>query len=544
MIPTRYIKELQHIEDRVNYYARDVYNRVLPEMRFFVLDAQEFISLLEKRVFPTSPVNVWEGKNVTKRKFQVETGQESGIYYEVVQTGSPSYAYLNENNSLTTQASVMAHVVGHCEFSELNVMGDSDDDRTEYIMYLTKMVDTARRNMGFNSYIHYWNACESVTNFIAPNSQYNLLNSIDTDEPIAYIEPDDLEKQPEKKKFFSPYSGTLDSILNPINQSDIISKDKELKSRNETVSRKGYKLKAPCQDILGFLRNYAPTSAGERAILDYLYAVNRHSDFVIRTQIMNEGWAMTWEKKIMMDLFREKTVNEVIDYCKVFSGVCYPRPYFQRNPYHLGFNMWKKVEDMYKKGKVCLEYAEEISVKAKEEWNKPTGTDPMKNMEHIVKTCTDFEFLRRYLDHQDIEDFHLNKMPIQYLQYFDDEAVYKNDGRHIWIDQAFVKEEMLKFFTDYGRPRVYVIDDEYVNGGLLLYHRHTDRALRSDWIPQTLKNINHIWKAPVYLITGEDIYVCTDLKIKRSKMEKISFDRIREKMSNGEKPVSTSVASK
>ena len=121
--------ELFELEQRVKYYAKKM-NRSLPEMRFFILDRLEFASLLEKHVYPTSPSNIWEGKKMINKKLQIESGQESGIYSEVVQTGNPSYAYLNNTNSPMMQASVMAHVVGHCEFSELNVLQDSNMDRT------------------------------------------------------------------------------------------------------------------------------------------------------------------------------------------------------------------------------------------------------------------------------------------------------------------------------------------------------------------------------------------------------------------------------
>ena len=67
----------------------------------------------QKNVYPTSPVNIWEGKRMINKKHRIETGQESSLYYEVVQTGSPSYAYLNNTNSAMMQASVMPHVVGH-----------------------------------------------------------------------------------------------------------------------------------------------------------------------------------------------------------------------------------------------------------------------------------------------------------------------------------------------------------------------------------------------------------------------------------------------
>jgi stage V sporulation protein R len=142
MYHTRHDKELSHIEERILHFANE-FGRTLPEIKFLILDGNEFISLLEKKVYPCSPMNIWEGKNVIKRKFMADSGQESSIYYEVVQTGRPSYAYLNNTNSPTTQASVMAHVIGHCEFSELNVMHDSDDNRTEKIMFLVKKVQSA-----------------------------------------------------------------------------------------------------------------------------------------------------------------------------------------------------------------------------------------------------------------------------------------------------------------------------------------------------------------------------------------------------------------
>jgi hypothetical protein len=137
-------KVLKNLEDRVLFYAEKM-GRTLPEIRFFILNGLEFASLLEKHVYPTSPVNIWEGKRMVTKKFRIESGQESSLYYEVVQTGNPSYAYLNNTNSPMMQASVMAHVVGHCEFSELNVLKDSNSDRTEYVMYLVKNEATAGR---------------------------------------------------------------------------------------------------------------------------------------------------------------------------------------------------------------------------------------------------------------------------------------------------------------------------------------------------------------------------------------------------------------
>ena len=178
------------------------------------------------------------------------------------------------------------------------------------------------------------------------NSQYNLQNSIEFDSQ----EFASSKRKIEKKKEITSYSSTLDTLLDQLRNKNIYLEDMVNKAKKENIDRKGYQLKAPCQDVFGFLKNFAPASRNERNILEYMYFVAKHHKFIMKTQIMNEGWSMVWEKKIMNELFKEGVVKEVVDYCRIFSGVCKPRPFFARNPYHLGYCMWTHIEDLYKKG--------------------------------------------------------------------------------------------------------------------------------------------------------------------------------------------------
>ena len=529
--------EIQYLADRVEYFARDMFNMTLPEMRFFILDPMEFAALLEKSVYPTSPINVWEGKRIANKKHRIETGQESALYYEVVQTGNPSYAYLNDTNSNLTQASVMAHVAGHCEFSELNVLHDSDQDRTEYVMYLVRKTDLARKQMGERRYIDFWNACESALPFIAPNSQYNLENSIDKETTISRGSYQEEEETEQKQPTVSIVSDTLNSLLKFEEPEAYVEAEKK-RDRHEALSRRGYTLRAPCQDILGFLRHYAPTSKAERAVLDYLYVAHQHQDFVIRTQIMNEGWAMYWEKKIMMELFAEESVRGMIDYSKVFSGVCYPRPWFQRNPYHLGYHMWLHIEDLYKEGKISLDYQEEVDLEAKRQWQKPDSVDVHKQMRHLVRTITDYEFIRRFLTPELVEKFHLNRLDPRMAQQI---GVTNEDVRHadrewLWLHPEPIVDQMLNFFTHYYRPRIYIIDSDYLDGGLLLMHRDDGRDLKSGWIRPALKNFSRIWKAPVYLLSKDKLYRASAAGYKELTVKPVPFEEVVERMRKREQP--------
>jgi stage V sporulation protein R len=528
---------LWELRERVLHHARR-FGRTLPEIRFFILEGLEFASLLEKNVYPVSPVNIWEGKGMVNKKHRIETGEESTLFYEVVQTGNPSYAYLNSSNSPCTQASVMAHVVGHCEFSELNVLRDSHPDRTEYVMYLVRKVDLARQQMGEKDYIAYWNATESSTSLVAANTQYSVERAVLTDNVISqeYSEEEAEEGGPGAVQ---PVFDTLTALIQPIASAGAFEREVKKRRDRESLSRRGYVLRAPCQDVLGFLRVYAPASGSERAILDYQYVTRAPQDFVRRTQIMNEGWAMYWEKKIMTELFRERAVTGIIDYCRVFSGVCYPRPYYQRNPYHLGYHLWRHVEGLYRDGKVSLEYLQETDREKKERWKVETGVDPVERLGHLVRTVTDYEFLRRFLTPALVQELHLNRIDRRTAERLGikDRDTVKADDRWVWLHPEPIREEMLRFFTHFHRPRIYVVDIDFRDGGLLLYHRDDGRALRVDWIKPTLRNLNTIWKGAVGLMTKNTLHTWTGGQYRQSQVAPVPFEQVLERMRKGEKPL-------
>lgn len=527
---TRQIKNLRIIEDAVLESAKK-YKRTLPEIRFFELDSLEFMCLLEKGVYPKSPPNLWEGQEIKKRKQRVEEGSESSLYYEVVQTGNPSYAYLNHTNSPTTQASVMAHVIGHCEFSELNVMHDTEDFRTEYALFLTRKCEDARDRMGHANYFNFWNDCKSLVPFVYPNSRFNLENSVETNSN-SLVKP--IETTEEEEETFTPFDSTLGSMFDKRNTEKLVKKFLQKKDDGESISRKGYILKLPCQDVFGFLTQHAPLSDSERVLMDYLYFINRHYDFIRRTQIMNEGWAMYWEKKIMMDLFKDNVVDEIIDYSKKFSGVLYPRPFFQRNPYHLGYNMWHSIEKEFNEGKITAEYRNEKDFEKKVMWNKKPEMDSLKYLENIVKTSTDYGFLNRFLTNERISEFHLNRVPNHMgIKISPDEMINK-DENYTWFREDICKDWMLNFYTDYYSPRIYLVNADYNNGGLLLFHRYNGKDLKEAWIKPTLKNLSRIWHGDTYILSDKVLYSMRGRTYKCTAIDNsYSFDQIIEMMKEG-----------
>jgi stage V sporulation protein R len=255
---------------------------------------------------------------------------------------------------------------------------------------------------------------------------------------------------------------------------------------------------------------------------------------------MNEGWAMYWEKEIMLKLFEDKTVNDIVDYAKCFSGVCYPRPFFQRNPYQLGFNMWHRIKDRYKKGIYTTEYYNEKDSAKKELWDKPLppgSPTPMEFMESIVKTNTDYNFIKRFLTDVDVRELYLNRVPLQYGINWNNDDLEDLNEHYAFVKPKIVKDWMLEFFTSYHRPRIYIIDTDFNQGGLLLFHRPDGKKLRKEWIFPTCSNISAVWKSPVHIISNNILYSYNSPSSTDTiELEKeLTFDQIVETMKEGNK---------
>ena len=90
----------------------------------------------------------------------------------------------------------------------------------------------------------------------------------------------------------------------------------------------------------------------------------------MQTKIMNEGWATYWHAKIMT----ERALNdaEVIDFADHHSGTVAAHP-GQINPYRLGFELWKDIEDRWNKGKFGKDYDECDDYVSKREWDIGLG---------------------------------------------------------------------------------------------------------------------------------------------------------------------------
>lgn len=95
---------------------------------------------------------------------------------------------------------------------------------------------------------------------------------------------------------------------------------------------------------------------------------------------------------------------------------------------------------------------------------------------------------------------------------------------------------MLNFFIHFHRPRIYLVDTDFMDGGILLFHRDDGRELRKAWIKPTLKNINLVWKGAVSLLTRDMLYTYSSGRFREKAVAAPEFAAVADRMRNGESP--------
>jgi stage V sporulation protein R len=211
-----------------------------------------------------------------------------------------------------------------------------------------------------------------------------------------------------------------------------------------------------------------------------------------QTKIANEGWASYWHSTIMTT--RALKDSEIIDYADHHSGTMGTRP-GAINPYKLGIELWRHIEDRWNKGRFGKEYDECDDLRARRAWDKKIGLGRQKIFE-VRKHYNDVTFIDEFLT----ADFASEQKLFVYG--FNEKA-----NRWEILDREFqkVKKKLLQQLTNFGQPIIEVIDGNFENRGeLLLAHRHDGVDLRIDYAKDTLQNLQAMWRRPVGIVTRVD----------------------------------------
>ena len=467
-LPIELQKSHEEIKELARGYGLDTY-----EVVFEMVDHDEMNMIASYGGFPTRYPH-W--------RFGMEYEQLSKSYtyglskiYELVINNDPCYAYLMRSNSFTDQKLVMAHVYGHCDFFKNNYWFSKTNRKMMDVManHGTRIRAYMDR-VGTDVVEDFIDHVESLNNLIDVHGQFIEREGepeLDRDIEIPRLQAKDY----------------MDRYINPPEYLEA-----QRRKMQEAVESERRFPKEPARDVLGFLLDYAPLERWQQDVLSMLRDEAYYFVPQGMTKIMNEGWAVYWHSKMMCKHLVEAA--EVVTYCDHHSGTLATQP-GQVNPYKLGVELFRDIEDRWNRGKHGLAW------QRIEDENERRRFDngAMKGREKI------FEVRKHYNDVSFIDAF-------MHEEFAEDQKLFvygynQRTGQHEIMDRDWtkVKKQLLWSLTNFGQPIIRVVDANYRNRGeLYLYHDWGGVDLQFQEAAATLKSLHALWSRPVHIETREE----------------------------------------
>jgi stage V sporulation protein R len=474
----RFPAYLRDMQEEIEGYAK-AYGLDFFPILYEVLDYKTMNEVAAYGGFPTRYPHWRFGMDYEQLSKSYEWGM-SKIYEMVINT-NPAYAYLLEGNSLTDQKMVMAHVCGHVDFFKNNYFFSKTNRKM--IDGMANHAARVRRHMarwGQETVEDFIDTCLSLENLIDPMSPYIAR----TPKPKAAL-PDELSDDDSGRVGRLRSKGYMDSFINPPEYIEAQKKKKE----EEAKKQKRRFPEHPQRDVLAFLIEHAPLDNWQRDVLEIVRDEAYYFAPQAMTKIMNEGWASYWHSKILTE--KALTAAEIIDYAEANAGVLGTSP-GRLNPYKLGVELFRNIEDRWNKGQFGKEWNECDSMDQKRNWDRRTGLGRQRIME-VRKLYNDITF---------IDEFFTLEFCVE--QKFYSFGFSERSGNWEIMSREFkkVKDQLLRMLTNRGQPVIVVEDGNFDNKSeLLLRHVHEGIDLDGSQARDTLRNASKLWTRPVSLLT-------------------------------------------
>ena len=474
----RFPAYLRDMQEEVEGYAKGYGLDFFPIL-YEVLDYKTMNEVAAYGGFPTRYPHWRFGMDYEQLSKSYEWGM-SKIYEMVINT-NPAYAYLLEGNSLTDQKIVMAHVCAHVDFFKHNYFFSKTNRKM--IDGMANHAARVRRHMarhGQEVVEDFIDTCLSLENLIDPMSAYIQR----TPKPKVTL-PDELSDEDTGRVGRLRAKGYMDSFINPPEYLEAQRKKKE----DEDKKKKRRFPEHPQRDIVAFLIEHAPIENWQRDVLEIVRDEAYYFAPQAMTKIMNEGWASYWHSKILTE--KALTAAEVIDYADANAGVLATAK-GQLNPYKLGVELYRNIEDRWNKGQFGKEWDECDSMDQKRNWDRRTGLGRQRLFE-VRKLYNDITFIDEFFT----------------LEFCIDQKFYafgfsERSGNWEIMSREFkkVKDQLLRMLTNRGQPVIVVEDGNFENRSeLLLRHVHEGIDLDGAQARDTLRNASRLWTRPVSILT-------------------------------------------
>jgi spore cortex formation protein SpoVR/YcgB (stage V sporulation) len=423
--------------------------------------------------------NHWSfGKSFLQNQHKYDAGQ-MGLAYELVINSNPCINYLMEENSMTTQALVIAHAAfGHNHFFKNNYMFQEWTDADAIIDYLSfakKYIADCEQKYGYDA------VDEILT--CAHMLQYQSVDKYKRPYPMNPTK--EREKQLERAEY-------LQKQVNDLWRTVPVTEVEEEKKRRPTFPE------TPEENLLYFLEKHSPVlKPWERELCRIVRKMAQYFYPQYQTKVMNEGFASFTHHYIMNKLYDKDLVDDgaMLEFNKMHAGVLFQpefdsKFYSGMNPYALGFAILRDIR------RVCETPDDEDY-----EWFPDiAGTEWRPVIRDIAANYRDESAIRQFLGPKVMRDWKMFT-----LEDKESESNYKVGAIH--NEQGF--KRIRKALADSYETAAMIPDIQIHNADIhgdrtlyLKHHSYKERKLNKDDAESVLESVKRLWGYEVDLTSS------------------------------------------
>jgi stage V sporulation protein R len=411
-----------------------------------------------------------------------------GLAYELVINSNPCIAYLMEENTLTTQALVIAHACfGHNSFFKGNYLFKTWTDASaivDYLLFAKRYIAQCEERHGVAEVEALLDSCHALMNYGVDRYHHPT--------PISF-EKEKL-RQVEREEY-------LQTQVNDLWRT-IPQKKEEIEQEKPRFPSE------PQENILYFIEKNAPLLAPwQREVVRIVRKIAQYFYPQKQTKVMNEGWATFWHYTILNTLYEEGLVNDgfMFEFLQSHTGVIYQpdfdSPYFSGiNPYTLGFAIYRDIR------RICEEPTEEDY----SFFPDIAGSDWLDTIHYAMHDFKDESFILQFLSPTVIRDLKL------FAVLDDDEhrdieitAIHDEQGyryvRELLADQYNLSKQ---------EPNIQVYNvDLSGDRSITLHHTQHNRVpLHSEDAREVAKHLHNLWQFDVHLHSIQDDKISSSIE--------------------------------
>ena len=373
----RYDAEISRIAGE---YGLDTYPNQIE-----VITSEQMLDAYASSGLPVGYPHWSYGKEFIRNEQAYRRGMQ-GLAYEIVINSSPCIAYLMEENTIATQALVIAHAsYGHNSFfkgTHLFRQWTAADAIIDYLVFARRFVMQCEERHGATAVEEVLDACHALM----PHGvdRYRRPAPLTLKAEAARL----AEREAHRERQFNDLWRTVpEAPLEPKSEvSDVFPAD-------------------PQENILYFVEKYSPRlESWERELVRIVRKLAQYFYPQAQTKVMNEGWATFWHYTILNQLHDEGLVDDgfMLEFLKNHTNVI-AQPGFDSpaygglNPYALGFAVFSDLK------RIC----ESPEPEDREWFPDIAGADWNKVLDFAMRNFKDESFIVQFLSPRLIREFRL-----------------------------------------------------------------------------------------------------------------------------------------